>query len=123
VAEEGWEAGTDFGFLLLDSGETELLGIFGLHRRIGPAGIELGYWLDRTAVGHGYASAAAEALTLAALKLPDIDRVEIHCDEANVRSQRVPERLGYRLDRIEDVEAKAPAELGRSMIWVRRHSG
>jgi RimJ/RimL family protein N-acetyltransferase len=45
-------------------------------------------------------------------------RVEIHCDEANVRSAAVPRRLGYRLDRIEDDRVSAPGDLGRSMIWV-----
>ena len=44
--------------------------------------------------------------------------MEIHCDEANVRSAAVPRRLGYRLDRIEDDDVTAPGEIGRSMIWV-----
>jgi len=47
-----------------------------------------------------------------------VDRVEIPCDEANVRSQAVPRRLGYRLDRIEADDIKAPAEFGRSMVWI-----
>ena len=47
-----------------------------------------------------------------------MDRVEIHCDEANVRSAAIPERLGYRLDRIEDDEIATPGETGRSMIWI-----
>jgi len=44
--------------------------------------------------------------------------VEIHCDKANVRSQAVPRRLGYHLDRIEADDIKAPAEIGRSMVWI-----
>ena len=108
----------DYSFLLLDPEETTLLGIFGLHRRIGPGAIELGYWLSREAVGRGLATAAAKALTTAALDLPDVDRVEIHCDEANSRSRKIPERLGYRLDRIEEDGVKAPGEVGRAMIWI-----
>jgi RimJ/RimL family protein N-acetyltransferase len=118
TVEQCWEARSDFTFLLLDAAETELLGIFGLHSRIGPTAIELGYWLSRTAVGKGHASSAANALTEVALELPDISRVEIHCDEANIRSERVAQRLGYRLDRIEPDEITAPGEVGRSMIWV-----
>ena len=34
------------------------------------------------------------------------------------RAPPLPRRLGYRLDRIEDREPKAPAETGRHMIWV-----
>ena len=110
--------GSDFAFLLLDAGETTVLGTMGLHRRIGPRAIELGYWVHADHVGRGIATTAAAALTEAALALPDVDRVEIHCDEANVRSAAVPRRLGYRLDRIEDADVTAPAETGRSMIWV-----
>lgn len=116
--EEWWEDGSLYNYLLLDSAESSLRGIFGLHRRIGPGGLELGYWLDRGATGQGYATTAARALTHAALSLDDVARVEIHCDEANERSQRIPLRLGYRLDRIEADDIEAPGEVGRSMIWV-----
>ena len=40
------------------------------------------------------------------------------CDEANDRSRRIPERLGFGLDRTEDVVIEAPAETGRRLIWV-----
>jgi RimJ/RimL family protein N-acetyltransferase len=116
--EEWWEDGSLFNYLLLDPAERALRGIFGLHRRVGPRALELGYWLDRDATGQGHATAAARALTDEALTLDDVERVEIHCDEANERSQRVPLRLGYRLDRIEPDEIEAPGEVGRSMIWV-----
>lgn len=116
--EQGWEDGNDYTYVLTDRSERAVLGIFGMHRRIGPDGIELGYWLDQDSTGHGYATAAARALTEAALELDDVSRVEIHCDEANKRSRRVPERLGYRLDRIEDDDVEAPGEIGRSMTWV-----
>lgn len=115
-----WEAGSDFEFIVVPRGQADgpVLGVFGLHRRVGPRAIEMGYWLAHDITGRGYATAAARALTQAALGLEDVDRVEIHCDEANVRSRRVPERVGYRLDRIEDDEVTAPGEVGRSMIWV-----
>jgi RimJ/RimL family protein N-acetyltransferase len=115
---EGWAAGSDFAYLILDPAETTVLGATGLHRRIGPRAIELGYWVHVDHGGRGVATAAARAATDAALALPDVDRVEIHCDEANVRSAAVPRRLGYRLDRIEDDDVTAPGEIGRSMIWV-----
>ena len=111
--------GTEYFYLLTPQDESRMLGASGLHRRIGPGGIEIGYWLHPDAVGHGYITAAVRALTEVALALPDVDRVEIHCNEMNVRSAAVPERLGYRLDRVEDpTEKKAPAETGRDMIWV-----
>ena len=117
--ERGWEGGSDFAFLVLDPEEQAVLGGCGLHRRVGPRAIEIGYWVHADHGGRGIATALARALTGAALALPDVDRVEIHCDEANVRSAAVPRRLGYRLDRIEEDEVTAPAETGRSMVWVR----
>jgi RimJ/RimL family protein N-acetyltransferase len=112
-----WDAGTDFEYLAIDQDSVHL-GNFGVHRRIGPDAIEIGYWLTREAQGHGYATRAAHALTEAALALDDVRRVEIHCDVANVRSARIPDRLGYRMDRIIDWPKAAPAETGRHMIWV-----
>jgi RimJ/RimL family protein N-acetyltransferase len=117
-AEEGWSTGSDFAFVILDADESTVLGTSGLHRRIGPRAIEIGYWVHAHHVGRGIATAVAGALTEAALDLPDVDRVEIHCDEANVRSAAVPRRLGYRLERIEEDGVTAPAETGRSMVWV-----
>jgi RimJ/RimL family protein N-acetyltransferase len=58
-------------------------------------------------------------LTRILLELDGIDRVEIHCDEANTRSAAVPQRLGYRLDRIQDVGVQAPFEIGRGMVWIK----
>lgn len=113
-----WDSGEEFHYIAAARDGGAILGRFGLHRRIGVGAIELGYWLRPDAVGRGYASACARALTAVALALPDVERVEIHCDEANVRSQRVPQAAGYRLDRIEADEIEAPAEVGRSMIWV-----
>jgi RimJ/RimL family protein N-acetyltransferase len=115
-----WDEGLAYEYLAVLADTGSLLGIFGLERRIGPGALELGYWLTEEAQGHGYASAAARALTEVALGLPGIERVEIHCDEANRRSRRVPQRLGYALDRVEPDEIQTPAETGRSMIWIYR---
>lgn len=118
AVDADWDAGREYNYLALTTDEQVVLGRFGLHRRIGPGALELGYWLTADASGRGYATAAARALTAAALAVPGVARVEIRCDEANVRSRRVPERLGYRLDRIEEDGIEAPAEVGRGMVWV-----
>ncbi|WP_034276587.1 GNAT family N-acetyltransferase [Haloechinothrix halophila] len=115
--EELWAKGTDYIYhTWLPDGP--LAGCVGAHRRIGPGGIEIGYWTHATHAGSGYATAAVRVLTPHLLRLPDVDRVEIHCDELNVRSAAIPQRLGYRLDRIEDRDPQAPAESRRLMIWM-----
>lgn len=110
------ESGAEYTYLLVEG--AELHGVCGLLRRVGPGAIEIGFWLRPTSVGRGLVTRAVGALTAAALELPDVARVEIHCDEANLRSRAVPERLGYRLDRVEDDGVQAPAEVGRGMVWV-----
>ena len=45
-------------------------------------------------------------------------RNSTHCDQADTRSAAIPERLGFRLDRVEPDEIAAPNELGLSMVWV-----
>jgi hypothetical protein len=75
------------------------------------------------AVGHGYATACARALTQAGLALCDVVRVEVHTDEANAISAAIPRRLGYRLDRVDELPPEAPAHSGRLQIWVMERSG
>jgi RimJ/RimL family protein N-acetyltransferase len=129
AADATWDDRSDHEFAIVidaDGGEEgelgepgeRIIGACGLMRRIGPGAIEIGYWLDQGHTGHGYATAAARALTTAAWGLPDIERVEIHCDESNAASAAVPLRLGYRLDRVEQSEPSAPGESGRNLIWI-----
>ena len=115
---ERWDEGRSFQYLAVHKATGTHLGNFGLERRIGPRALELGYWLAEDATGYGYATAAAGVLTEVALTLSDIDRVEIHCDAANLRSLEVPRRLGYRLDRVEEDEVRTPGESGRKLLWV-----
>jgi len=117
-ADEMWAAGTDYIYSVFTADEDELVGAIGLHRRVGDGGIEIGYWIAERHTRRGFGTAAAEALTLVALGLPGVRRVEIHCDEANTASAAIPRKLGYRLDRVTAHEPEAPGESGRRMIWV-----
>ena len=101
------------------AGETGILGVIGLHRRVALGGIEIGYWVHAAHAGRGLGLAAARVVTETAFSLPDIERVEIHTDQANVRSASIPARLGYRLDRVDVREPQAPAETGRIQIWIQ----
>lgn len=115
-----WESGECFDYQMGHPGEASCLGSAGLIRRVGEGGLEIGYWVHVDHVGRGYATAAVRALSDAALVLPDVDRVEIRCDEANLASAAVPRRLGYRLDRTVMTKVAAPAETGREMVWIKR---
>jgi len=116
LSERPWGPG-DYEYLM-DVRGPGIVGACGIHRRIGPGGLEIGYWVSAWHTRAGYATAAAGALTRTVLSIPGIERVEIHCDEANVASAAVAQRLGYRFDRIEDHAIESAAQSGRFMIWV-----
>jgi RimJ/RimL family protein N-acetyltransferase len=59
-----------------------------------------------------------EALGRAGASMPDVTRIEIHCDADNTRSAAIPKRLGYSLVRVEDREILAPAESGKHLIFA-----
>jgi RimJ/RimL family protein N-acetyltransferase len=115
-SRRAWSGRSSFNYAIVDA--EGIAGAAGLHPRLGPNALEIGYWVAVDRINRGYATAAARALTAAAFDLPGIERVEIHCDEANVRSAAVPRKLGYRLDRVEPDAREAPGEVGRSMTWV-----
>jgi RimJ/RimL family protein N-acetyltransferase len=121
-SDEMWAQGTDFIYSIVGT-DGVLAGEIGLHRRLDDGGIEIGYWIAEQRTRRGLGTAAAAALTEAALRLPGVSRVEIHCDEANVASSAIPRKLGYRLDRVTSHPPEAPGESGRRQIWVRDAAG
>lgn len=118
TAVDGWQGRREFQYTIRSGPDEPILGCCGLHARIGPLALEIGYWVHVAHTGRGLATAAAHHLTRAGLGLCEAERVEIHCDAANVASAAIPSRLGYRLDRIERREPEAPGETGQQMIWV-----
>lgn len=116
-----FDAGTDFGFLFRESATGAIVGGGGVHRRVGPGAVEIGYWVRSDRHNRGYATRATEVMTDAAFTyLADVDRVEIHMDCANIASARVPEKLGYRLLRTEQLEKLALGHTGKGYLWQKR---
>ncbi|MGH3416035.1 MAG: GNAT family N-acetyltransferase [Actinocrinis sp.] len=113
-----WPTEFSYNYGIFDAADGTLLAVIGVHDRVGPGGLEIGYWCHIDHTGKGVITRATRALTNILLALPGVERVEIHCDEANVRSAAVPRRLGYRLDRIVDDAISAPLETGRGMVWI-----
>jgi RimJ/RimL family protein N-acetyltransferase len=85
----------DFFYGIFDLEENRVLGGTGLHARIGPGGLEIGYWIRKEAVHQGLATETAAALTQVAFEVESVNRVEIHCDPQNLASAAVPHRLGF----------------------------
>jgi ribosomal-protein-serine acetyltransferase len=114
--EEEWVAGTAFDYLVF--AERTPVGSAGLMARIAPGGLEIGYWVHPDFTARGIATAAAAALTEAAFALPGIDHVEIHHDELNLPSGRVPAKLGYQVIEMRRGRFEpAPGESGITQVW------
>ena len=98
---DGRESGTCEGYAILDVGGadgdefvgTGLLPTMDMEERTA----EIGYIVSAAARGRGVATAALALLTDRAFEL-GMERVELNISTANVASQKVAERCGYRLE-------------------------
>ena len=63
--------------------------------------IEIGYWLRSEFQGRGIMTSAVQALCRLAFEEMGMERIEIRCALGNYRSNRIPQRLGFALDRVE----------------------
>lgn len=107
----------NYGVFLPD--ESELVGGLGLHAR-GQAreARELGYWIAKAHAGRGLASEAVAALVRVGFEIDGLERLEIHCDEENLRSAAIPRKLGFRHDgTLRERSARGDGTRGGRMIW------
>ncbi len=95
----------------------EVVGGSGLHPRIGPGGLEIGYWVHRGFTRRGIATTVSRAMTDHAFGQSAIDRVEIHHDTANVASEGIPRALGFSLVGEVAVTPETPQQSGVHLIW------
>lgn len=81
---------------------------------------EIGYWLRKSAEGHGYVTEAVKLLTDYALTQLGANRVEIRCDERNTRSASVAKRLGFVQEALLRNHESAPdGSLRSTLIFAR----
>ena len=91
-----WLTREGMNMAMWDAVTQRYLGGIGLHVHDWDIGyFEIGYWLRVSAQGHGYVTEAVQLLTDYAFNTLKANRVEIRCDEQNMRSAAIPRRLGY----------------------------
>lgn len=91
-----WLLREDLMMGVFDIVDGRLLGGSGLHRIDWTVrAFEIGYWLRRSAQGHGYMAEAVQLLTRMAFRTLAANRVEIRMDATNTRSEQIPKRLGF----------------------------
>jgi RimJ/RimL family protein N-acetyltransferase len=88
-------AGENFTYGIFAADEGELLGGTGLHPRVGPGGLEVGYWVRASATRQGIVTESTAALTRAGFEVCEADRIEIRIEPRNEASFGVPRKLGF----------------------------
>jgi RimJ/RimL family protein N-acetyltransferase len=90
-----FDAGEDFPYGIFDPAESEQLGGTGLMPRVGPGGLEIGYWMRASATRQGFMTESTAALTRVGFEVCAADRIEIRVEPRNEASLGVPRKLGF----------------------------
>ena len=106
---ESFAKGEHHRFAIRELASKALVGETMLLLRGGPNTLEAGYWLDQQYCGKGYASEATAALLPIAFETLGAERVILRCDQRNVASVRVAERLDGICCDIEKIEENGEA--------------
>ena len=116
---KSWDEGTEYNYAIMTAttGGTALAGVVGLMARIGPGGLETGYWVHPAYTRRGLATAATAALVEQAFRLPGVDRVEIVHDELNVASAGIPRKLGFTEVGRRPLDSPPPSGTGTGVVW------
>jgi RimJ/RimL family protein N-acetyltransferase len=119
-----WILRQDINCGIFEAATDRFLGGIGLHVHSWEIpSFEIGYWLRKSAEGHGYMSEAARLLTDFVLNDLKANRVEIQCDERNTHSASVAKRLGYIQEGRLRNEAQAPDGAVRNTLIFSRVPG
>ena len=90
-----FDLGQMYRYAVYDASEQTLLGENMLLSRVGPGGLEIGYWTHKDATGKGIATEASSAMIRVAFEIEKVKRVEIMCAPENKASASIPSRLGF----------------------------
>ncbi len=114
-----WMLREDMTVGLWDATTNHFVGGSGLHpRNWAIPFFEIGYWVRQSAQGKGYVTEAVKLLTDYALIMLGAQRVMIRCDERNIRSAAIPERLGFvREGRLRNSEIMQDGHLRTMLVF------
>ena len=90
-----YDTGESFVMGIFDRSESEVLGGTGLHPRVGPGGLEIGYWIRANATRQGIATEVSGVLTRVGFEVCEADRIEIRIEPRNEASFGIPRKLGF----------------------------
>jgi RimJ/RimL family protein N-acetyltransferase len=117
---EAFESSEAFVYGIFDPGERTLLGGTGLHARVGPGGLEIGYFVRASATRRGIATESTAVLTRIGFEVCGADRMEIRIDPNNTRSFGIPQKLGFPVEAT--LRRRLPARAGETLRDVVIHT-
>jgi ribosomal-protein-serine acetyltransferase len=116
AAEQRWQFDRGASYAVIPAG-TGPVGTWGLFL-VGEAELGMGYWLNRSVWGNGYATRATAGLVDLGFSALNARRVLLEIDRANVRSEAVAQRVGFQLLEVVSGPPAAPAESGQYSRWA-----
>jgi RimJ/RimL family protein N-acetyltransferase len=90
-----FDSGDNFVLGVFSADESRLIGGSGLHPRLDPGGLEIGYFVRADATRQGYITESTAALTRVGFEICQADRIEIRIEPGNEASFGVPRKLGF----------------------------
>jgi RimJ/RimL family protein N-acetyltransferase len=99
IAPEGWEAGTEATFAVLDATSARLLASVGLHhidRKDALA--HVGFWCAAPERGRGVTTTAVRAVCRWGFAALGLGRIEWYAEVGNTASRRVADKAGFVLE-------------------------
>ncbi len=112
-----FDLGKNYTYGIFSPQENRLLGSTGLHPRVGPKALEIGYWIHKDYINHGYATETAAALTRVGFEVENVERMEIHCSVENLPSAAVPRKLGYNHEATLIRRSFSHGQKSDQMVW------
>ena len=97
-SKEELKNGTAIHFCIIKKESNEFLGCCGLHD-IDTSEVEIGLWLKTTIHRKGYGTETVGALVKFAEEDLAVDYIIYPVDKDNIPSRKIPEKLGFRLQR------------------------
>ncbi len=91
------KTGFEYAFVIIDN--NKIVGRIGIYKidqqnKIG----EIGYWIAETIQGRGIISKSCKGLIDYCFTQLQLNRIEIKCGADNTRSQKIPERSGFKYE-------------------------
>lgn len=122
IFNNNWNEQRSFEYVFLDKNNEKLIGAGGVHTISHMhRWAELGYYLSKDAVGHGYITEAVNLLT-GALFDNKINRVVIQCDKQNTSSAKVAERCGFEYEGCQKEARFAYGQYRDELIYAKINS-